>query len=186
MTIASEISRLQTAKADLKTAIEAKGVDVASETLDAYAALVDDISQGVDTSDATAAAGDILSPETAYVNGSKLTGTMTDRGAVTITPSTSNQSIAAGYHNGSGVVYGDADLTAGNIKKDVVIFGVTGTLESGTDTSDADATESDILVGKTAYVNGVKITGIYTNIKRIDLTNVVPAAPSITVGTTVA
>ena len=44
MSIASEITRLQQAKADLKTAIEAKGVTVpASTTLDGYAALVDQI-----------------------------------------------------------------------------------------------------------------------------------------------
>ena len=45
MSIASEISRLQTAKANLKSSIEAKGVTVSSsETLDGYYALVDQIS----------------------------------------------------------------------------------------------------------------------------------------------
>lgn len=49
MSIASEISRLQTAKADLKTAIEAKGVTVPGSTkLDGYADLVDSISGGGD------------------------------------------------------------------------------------------------------------------------------------------
>lgn len=44
MSIASEISRLQQAKADLKTAIEAKGVTVsANDTLDDYPALVSSI-----------------------------------------------------------------------------------------------------------------------------------------------
>lgn len=47
MSIATEIQRLQTAKADLKTAIEGKGVTVsASATLDAYADLVDAIETG--------------------------------------------------------------------------------------------------------------------------------------------
>ncbi len=47
MSIASEISRLQTAKADLKTAIEGKGVTVPSSTkLDGYADLVDSIETG--------------------------------------------------------------------------------------------------------------------------------------------
>lgn len=46
MSIASEITRLQTAKADLKTAIQAKGVAVGQQTLDQYAALVAAISGG--------------------------------------------------------------------------------------------------------------------------------------------
>jgi hypothetical protein len=47
VSIASEITRLQTAKADLKTAIEGKGVTVAaSATLDDYADLVDAIETG--------------------------------------------------------------------------------------------------------------------------------------------
>lgn len=47
MSIASEISRLQTAKADLKIAIEGKGVTVPSSTkLDGYADLVDSIEAG--------------------------------------------------------------------------------------------------------------------------------------------
>jgi hypothetical protein len=47
MSIASEISRLQGAKSDLKTSIEGKGVTVPSATkIDGYAALVDQIQQG--------------------------------------------------------------------------------------------------------------------------------------------
>lgn len=45
-----------------------------------------------------------------------------------------------------------------NIKKDIQIFDVTGTYE-GLDTSDANAIADDIIAGKTAYVNGEKITG---------------------------
>ncbi len=59
------------------------------------------------------------------------TGTMTDVGPQHITPGTTAQTITEGYHNGAGSVAGDADLAAGNIKKDVEIFGVTGTYEGG-------------------------------------------------------
>ena len=46
-----------------------------------------------------------------------------------------------------------------NIKKDVQIFDVIGTMNGGIDTSDATATADDIAQNKTAYVNGEKITG---------------------------
>ena len=46
-----------------------------------------------------------------------------------------------------------------NLKSGITAFGVTGQLEEGIDTKDATATLSDIAVGKTAYVNGEKITG---------------------------
>ena len=46
MSIASEISRLQSAKAAIRTAIEGKGVEVSSSaTLDEYADYIDDIQQ---------------------------------------------------------------------------------------------------------------------------------------------
>jgi Protein of unknown function (DUF1566) len=79
----------------------------------------------VATGDATA--GDVLTGKTFSNNGSAgLTGSMPNNGAVTITPGTANQAIAAGYHNGSGEVLGDAELTAENIKSGVEVFEVTG------------------------------------------------------------
>ena len=53
-----------------------------------------------------------------------------------------------------------SNLIASYIKKGVKVGGITGTLEV-LDTSDADATPEDISLGKTAYVNGQKITGTY-------------------------
>lgn len=80
---------------------------------------------------------------------------VTKKAAATITPSTSNQTIATGtYLTGTQTIAGDADLVAGNIKSGVNIFGVNGTF-----TSDADATASQIVAGATAYVDGDLITG---------------------------
>jgi hypothetical protein len=60
------------------------------------------------------------------------TGTMANNGAVTIVPTMTNQTIAGGYHNGSGYVEGDADLEATNIAQGVDLFGVVGTLTGNT------------------------------------------------------
>lgn len=58
-----------------------------------------------DTSDATASAAEILKDYTAYVNGSKLTGTMPIYEAITIGLSPGDTyTIPKGYHNGEGIV----------------------------------------------------------------------------------
>ena len=85
-----------------------------------------------DTSDATATVAEILYGQTAYKNGSKLTGTMPNRGAVTGTISTKagTYTIQNGYHDGSGTVgissTEQAKIIEGNIKSGVQILGVTG------------------------------------------------------------
>lgn len=51
--------------------------------------------------------------------------------AQTITPSTQNQTISSGkYITGTQTIKGDSNLISDNIKKDVSIFGVTGTYEA--------------------------------------------------------
>lgn len=66
---------------------------------------------------------------TITVSGSN-TSQLTTQAAQTITPGTTNQTIASGkYLTGAQTILGDADLVAENIKKDVEIFGVTGTYE---------------------------------------------------------
>lgn len=62
------------------------------------------------------------------VSGSN-TSQLTVQAAQTITPGTSNQTIASGrYLTGTQTILGDANLVASNILRNVSIFGVTGTL----------------------------------------------------------
>lgn len=107
MSIATEIARLQSAKADIKTAIQAKGVSVPSSAkLDAYDGYIAAIPQGSAPS---------LQSKTA-------------------TPSTSQQVIQpdAGYDGLEKVTIAgvtaaiDSNIQAGNIKSGVSILGVTG------------------------------------------------------------
>ena len=67
-----------------------------------------------------------------------LTASVTTKAAATITPSTSNQEIAAGtYLTGKQTISGDANLVAANIKSGVSIFGVAGSLTSATVSQDS-------------------------------------------------
>lgn len=89
----------------------------------------------VNSQDANVKVAEILIGKTAYARGSKLTGTMPNNGAVSLTISTLDEevSIAQGYHDGSGKVSildtEKAKLIASNIKQGITILGVTGTLE---------------------------------------------------------
>lgn len=97
-----------------------------------------------DTSDDTAAVGEILSGKTAHARGALLTGTMPNNGAQTGNISTKEQEviIAQGYHDGSGKVSILADeqakLIPSNIREGITILGVEGTM-SGSESVVAQA-----------------------------------------------
>ena len=71
-----------------------------------------------------------ISSGTAGNSSVSLTASVTTKAAATITPGTSNQTIASGtYLTGAQTISGDANLVAGNIVYGKSIFGVSGTAQ---------------------------------------------------------
>lgn len=91
-----------------------------------------------DTQDANATAAELLTGRTAYVRGSKVTGTMPNNEAVTGTISELNTpyTIPQGYHDGSGKAEIDPTeklkIVPDNIRQGITILGVEGSM-SGTE-----------------------------------------------------
>ena len=68
----------------------------------------------------------------------------------------------------------NTNLKPENLKQGVTCLGIEGTMNSGIDTSDANAIAEDILINKTAYVNGQKITGtlpLFPNTRTFTVSN---------------
>ena len=122
-----------------------------------------------DTTGATAATENILMGKSAFIGSGFVAGSMTDNGAVSgsISKADGAYTIPAGYHNGKGTVSINSEeqnrLVSGNIKAGVTVLGVPGK-SSVVDTGDATATSATIISGKTAYVNGAKVTGGLTTV----------------------
>ncbi|OQW99377.1 MAG: hypothetical protein BWK80_63095, partial [Desulfobacteraceae bacterium IS3] len=117
------------------------------------------VSGTVIQSSGDASAGDVLSGRTfSNASASGMSGSMPNNGAANITPGTANQTIPAGYHNGSGTVAGDANLVSGNIRSGASVFGVAGDTNV-VNTSSGDAAAGNIMNGKKAWVDGAEITG---------------------------
>ena len=125
-----------------------------------------------DTSDANAVAAEILNTKTAYVNGSKVTGTMPNRGAVTGTISAvaGEYTIQQGYHDGSGKVSiasaEQAKLIAANIREGITVLGVTGTM-SGSES--VKATSVSVTPYTTAQTIVPTDLGDYNSITQVNV-----------------
>lgn len=147
---------------------------------------VNEINKLSDTSTDTVSAAALMKDLIAHdSSGKKITGTMTELNSLTynnlksitnsngyfLFPSTTSGSDDYYYTKGEGATEVDVgiskgtfgDATAANVLKGKTFSSVEGVSLTGTyeplDTSDATAAAGDMVKGKTAYVNGVKITG---------------------------
>ena len=131
-----------------------------------------------DVSAVTAGATDVLTGKMIVTSDGTVTaGTMPNNGAVakTLTASDASYTVPQGYHSGKGTVSILPETkTATPTKKSQSITPTSGKVLSSVtveaipdnfiDTTDADATEDQILADATAYVGGVKVTGTMPNV----------------------
>ena len=147
-TINSEIDGLKQSGVDgknrLETAIIAKEGTVSKQgqvaTFEELDNGIHSIPTGTDTSDATAAAGDIISGKTAYGPSGKITGTIPDRGAGgTVTPGATDQTKAAGRYTTAITIKG-VPVPADKVLTGTTIAGTGGTMPNLTGTRAATGT----------------------------------------------
>lgn len=130
-----------------------------------------------DVSSVTAAAGDVLTGKVIVLaDGTVSTGTMANNGAVskTLDVTTITYTIPNGYHSGAGTVKivletktvtptksaQEITPTTGKVLSKVTVEAIP---DNYVDTTDGDATAAELLDGKFAYVNGVKVEGTMPN-----------------------
>ena len=127
----------------------------------------------VSTGQSKAAAGQILSGYSGYVDGAEVKGSIGSKSAATYNTSTSDQTITAGqYLSGAQTIKAvtTSNIDAGNIKYNVNvkvgdanssgrIKNVTGTFTSTVSSGQTKAAAAQILSGYSAYVDGAEVKG---------------------------
>ena len=130
-----------------------------------------------DVTSVTAVAADVLTGKTIVgKDGTVTAGTMPNNGAVekTLDTTTLSYTVPKGYHSGAGVVKivpetksvtptkakQTVSPTTGKVLSSVEVAAIP---DNYIDTSDADAVAANILIDKTAYVDGAKVTGTMAN-----------------------
>ena len=146
-----------------------------------------------DTSDANASADDILSGKTAYKNGTKLTGSMTNQGEkhLTITARDTAITIPQGYHDGSGDIgLGSTDkaaLVATNIREGVTILGIEGTMSGSEDMAATSATITPYTTSQTIVPSDLgaynAITSVTVSAIAYTETDNLAGGKTVTIGT---
>lgn len=83
---------------NIANAIRNKTSKTESLSIDSMPSEILSIETGVDTTDANASATDLLLDKTAYVNGVKITGTITSKEGETYIPTDTQQTISQGQY----------------------------------------------------------------------------------------
>ena len=160
--IATDVSavknEISTALNNLKTAINAKGGSLSEgSTMQDCVSAVEAIELGVDTSDATASAADMLSGKTAYVGGEKISGSMPDNGEIDVSVSTGFSTVPPkitipnGYTAG-----GSVDLTP-------VLDGLNTVVGAGYSNGGFAEFHSNSLSIKNTLINNINKLGLHTS-----------------------